>query len=704
MNRLIHEKSPYLLQHAHNPVDWYPWGEEAFSKARREDKPIFLSVGYSTCHWCHVMERESFEDEETARVLNAHFVPIKVDREERPDVDRVYMTYVQAATGGGGWPMSVWLTPDLRPFVGGTYFPPEDRWGRPSFRSVLLKIAEMWRDQRDDVAAASGSALEQLRAIASLRTDAGAAPGESLLDRGCSRIQASYDPRYGGFGDAPKFPRPVVCNFMLRHYARTGDTDALEMTLHTLRKMADGGMHDHVGGGFHRYSTDARWHVPHFEKMLYDQAQLACSYLEAYQITHERLYADVARDILDYVLRDMTGPEGQFFSAEDADSPVAGNPAERSEGAFYVWEWREIAQALGDEDSELFCFHYGVERDGNAGHDPAGELRGQNVLIVSHALDETAARFGRSPQEVEELLARARAKLFDLRVRRPRPQRDDKALTAWNGLTISAFARAHQVLNDSRYLDAANRAALFVAANLLDPHSGRLFRRHRAGEAAIPAYLDDYAFLIQGLLDLYEAAFDVSCLTRAIALQKTQDALFWDEASGGYFSTTGGDPSILLRVKEDYDGAEPSGNSIAALNLLRLSEMTDGAEMRQKAERLLRAFGGAMERVPEAMPQMLVALGFHLGGAKRIVVAGRAGASDTTAMLREVHAHFIPNKVLLLADRGDGRESPAGLTESVRDARMLDGKATAYVCEHFVCQRPTNDAAQLASMIVRLER
>ncbi len=698
-NRLINEKSPYLLQHAHNPVDWFPWGEAAFAKARQENKPIFLSVGYSTCHWCHVMERESFETEEIAKILNEHFVSIKVDREERPDVDRVYMTYVQATTGGGGWPMSVWLTPNLKPFVGGTYYPPEDRWGRPGFKSILLRIADAWKNDREKIVASADNVTRQLQQFTAVRADASAALEKSLLDRGYEQIKGSYESRYGGFGGAPKFPRPVTLNFMLRYHARSGATDALDMTLFTLRKMADGGMHDHIGGGFHRYSVDNEWHVPHFEKMLYDQAQLVGSYLEAYQITHEKFYADVARDVLDYVLRDMTGKDGQFYSAEDADS-------EGVEGKFYVWEQSEIVDALGGpssrEAAEIFNYYYGVEKNGNAPSDPHDEFRNKNILIVRHTIEDTAKQFGKSPDEIRDLLANARGKLWEIRAQRPRPHLDDKTITAWNGLMISAFARAYQALAEPRYLETATKATAFIESRLSDEKTGKLLRRYRQGETAIDGFVDDYAFLIQGLIDLYEASFDVRWLTWAIELQKQQNALFWDKDGGGYFSTTGADASVILRMKDDYDGAEPSPNSVAALNLLRLSQMTDNREFREMAERTLQVFGSRLQlrQRMSGMPQMLVAFDFHLDKPKQIIIAGRPEAADTRAMLREVHARFIPNKILLLADGGAGQKTLAGYIEFIKGVQMIDGKATAFVCENYVCKLPTTDPTTMIGLLV----
>jgi uncharacterized protein len=693
-HRLIREKSPYLLQHAHNPVDWHPWGDEAFQKARREHKPIFLSSGYSTCHWCHVMNRESFQNEEIAAILNRYFVPIKLDREERPDIDRVYMTYVQATTGAGGWPMSVWLTPDLTPFVGGTYFPPEDMGGRPGFKSVLTRIAEAWEIDRERIVASATDVMARLREATAAAPDATMALERALLDQGYAQIRASYDPRHGGFGGAPKFPRPSAPDFMLRYHARAGIQDALDMTLHTLRAMAEGGVYDQIGGGFHRYSVDERWHVPHFEKMLYDQAQLVCTYLDAHQITGDAFFARIARETLDYVLRDLTGPEGQFYSAEDADSDVPGRPGEHAEGAFYVWDHRELTRLLGNDASAILGFRYGVGKRGNVRDDPHGEFEGKNILFVAHDIEETAKRFQQSPDDIRRMFAEAQEKLRVARAARPRPHMDDKTLTAWNGLMISALARAHQVLGDAHWLAAATRAATFIRDHLYDETSGTLRRRHRAGEAAFDGYLDDYAYLIRGLLDLYEAGFDIRHLEWALALQSIQDALFWDADHGGYFSTTGADDSVLLRIKDEYDGAEPSANSVAAHTLLRLAKMTDHPEFTRRAEELMATFSRQLHRAPQAMPAMLAALDFHLHGAKQIVIAGTPGAADTQALTRAVHARFIPNKVLLLADGGDGQKFLASHLAFVAGLRPVDGQAAAFVCERGACQHPITDPAR----------
>jgi uncharacterized protein YyaL (SSP411 family) len=595
--------------------------------------------------------------------------------------------------------MSVWLTPDLKPFFGGTYFPPEDKFGRRGFPSILKTITQAWQSDREKIIASSTEVTRRLQEYTQVKGSGAGGLEQAWLDKTCEQIKSSYEPRYGGFGGAPKFPRPVSLNFMLRYHARTGAKDALDMSLFTLRKMAEGGMHDHLGGGFHRYSVDERWHVPHFEKMLYDQAQLACSYLEAYQITHVPFYADVARDILDYVRRDMTGAHGQFYSAEDADSPLPDNPADHAEGVFYVWEDKEIAEAVGKEAAEIFDYYYGVERGGNVRDDPHGEFPNKNVLIVSHTVEETAKKFDKPPDQVRTTLAEARKKLFGIRSKRPRPHLDDKTITAWNGLMISAFARAYQVLDDPQYLTAATKARQFVRAKLYDEKTGKFLRRYRAGEAAIDGFADDYAFLIQGLLDLYEAGFDVNDLAWALDLQKKQNELFWDASGSGFFSTTGNDPNVLLRMKEDYDGAEPSPNSVAAQNLLRLSQMLDEKTFREMAEKTLAAFGARLKQAPSAMPQMMVALEFGLSKPKQIIIAGKPDAADTRAMLRVVHKHFIPAKILLLADGGVGQAFLGKRLEFIQDVKPLDGKPTAYVCENYVCHTPTPDLGKLASLL-----
>jgi uncharacterized protein YyaL (SSP411 family) len=695
-NRLIDEKSPYLLQHAHNPVDWYAWGPEAFEKARHEDKPIFLSIGYSTCHWCHVMERESFENDAIAALMNQHFVSIKVDREERPDVDRIYMTFVQASTGGGGWPMSVWLTPDLKPFYGGTYLPPEQRYGHPGFPMVLERIAEAWRQDRDKIVESSREVIEKLTQQAAA-AEAHAAPGSTLrldknaLDSGFYIFRRSFDSRDGGFGEAPKFPRPVTLNFLLRYYARTKNQEALDMVLATLREMAKGGMYDQLGGGFHRYSVDARWFVPHFEKMLYDQAQLAISYLEAFQIAGDASYAETARGILDYVLRDMRDADGGFYSAEDADSVIdAAHPEVKGEGAFYIWTQKEIETVAGQPNAQWFCNRFGVEEQGNVQNDPHQEFTGKNILYQAHSVEEPAK---------QAAIFKIAHQLLEARGQRVRPHLDDKILTAWNGLMISAFAKAGAVLAEPRYADAARRAADFIVSRMYDPATGILLRRYRRGDAAIPGFLDDYAFFIQALLDLYETGFELRDLKLAIRLTEKQAELFEDAENGAFYSTAAGDPTLVMRMKEDYDGAEPSANSIAVLNLLRLAQITDRQEFRDSANRALAAFASRIVAAPVGVPQMLVAYEFSISKPKQIVLVGQRDAPDTRRLLQGLHSRFVPNRIVLLVDGDESRKALAGYLPVVATMTAREGKATAYVCEDYSCKLPTADVEEFGQLI-----
>ncbi|MBX9603307.1 MAG: thioredoxin domain-containing protein [Bryobacteraceae bacterium] len=693
-NRLSREKSPYLLQHANNPVDWYPWGEEAFAKAREEDKPIFLSIGYSTCHWCHVMERESFESEEVAKVLNEHYVPVKVDREERPDVDRIYMLFVQATTGSGGWPMSVFLTPDLRPFYGGTYFPPDNRYGRPGFRTLLEHLATAWKQDRPRIEEAGSQVVGQLRQYASL-PDRRPQLDPQVLDHAFLQFRRSFDKQYGGFGGAPKFPRMVTHNFLLRYYATTRNEEALDMVLATLREMARGGINDQLGGGFHRYAVDEKWFVPHFEKMLYDQAQIAQSYLEAYQLTGDDAMASTARTILDYVLRDLTHPEGGFYSAEDADSVLdPANPHEKGEGAFYIWSHQELSRLLDPKVLKWFCYRYGVELGGNIAHDPHGEFTGRNILAEVWSLEDTARRFGASPTEVEAAFERAREVLLEARSRRIRPHLDDKILTAWNGLMISAFAKGAQILREERYADAAVRAAQFLLKRLYQPENAELLRRFRDGESAIPGFLDDYAYFIQALLDLYEATFEIYYLDLAVQLAGRMRDLFEDREAGGFFSTREGAGDLVLRMKEDYDGAEPSGNSIAAQALLKLAAITDREDLETSAERAVDAFSSRLAQSATGVPQMLCVYMQQLLPPRQVVIAGHRDANSTQAMVALAQRTFQPNAAVLLADPELARYSPAyaGMTP-------VDGEPAAYVCENFSCKLPVTDVEELAEML-----
>src|SRR5437016_3838120 len=630
------------------------------------------------------MAHESFENEDVAAFMNREFVNIKVDREERPDVDRVYMTFVQATTGGGGWPMSVWLTPDLKPFVGGTYFPPVDRYGQPGFKKVLERIAAAWKQDHAKIADQGSKLVEALRESQNAQAETTAKIDNQFFQTAYEQLSRSFDDKEGGFGTAPKFPRPVALNFLTRFYARDPKDESgnrrREMDLVTLRKMAAGGMHDHLGGGFHRYSVDRYWHVPHFEKMLYDQAQLASAYLDAFQITQDRQYADVARDILDYVARDMNSKEGGFFSAEDADSLFEHGKPEHGEGAFYVWTEKQVDAALGD-DSSAFKLHYGVQPHGNApeGSDPQDEFRGKNILIERHTIAETAKHFKKSEDEIRQSLARSREKLLSIRNKRPRPHLDDKIIAAWNGLMISAYARAAAVLDDPRYLESATRAAKFLRTNLYDEKNKLLFRNYRDGRSQIEGFADDYAFVIQGLLDLYEASFDIEWLKFVLELQETQDRLFCDEKNGGYFSTSGKDKSVVLRMKDDNDSAEPAASSIAALNLLRLAQFRDDKQFGDRARKTIDAFAPTVSHFASAMPQLLVAVDFSLSKPRQVVIAGKIDNEGTCALLKEVHHHFIPNKVLILADDGDGQKFFSEKNEAIRAMSLVDGKHAAYV-------------------------
>ena len=718
MNRLARQQSPYLLQHAGNPVDWYPWGDEAFARARSEDKPIFLSIGYSTCHWCHVMEHESFVDPQIAAMLNRDFVSVKVDREERPDVDRVYMAFVQATTGSGGWPMTVFLTPDLKPFYGGTYFPPTSRWGRPGFLDLLQELARVWREERARVDQAAGELFNRLQLVTTTPSSPRGAslevPGAEQLDIAVEQFQLAFDTRRGGFGEAPKFPRPSELLFLLREHARRSGAGRtaqapLLMAAETLRGIALGGMRDHVGGGFHRYSVDADWRVPHFEKMLYDQAQLVLAFLEAGQAAGDRFFLDVAEDTLAYVLRDMTDPAGGFYSAEDADSVPAEHatdPAARKlEGAFYVWSFDEVAQLAGD-DFEVARRAFGLEPGGNAPHDPHGEFTGKNLLYLAEPVHDIAVRTGRTVADVEAAVGRVRAALLAARASRPRPHLDDKVLTAWNGLMIGAFARASRVLVGShqaaRYRAAARRAAAFMERTLWDSRSGALLRRYRAGEAAIPAYAEDYAFLIFGLLELLQADGDPRWLDWAVQLQRRQDALFADDQEGGWFSTSGDDPSVLLRLKEDHDGAEPSASSVSVLNLLTLTHLQPSEEWRGRVERTLARLGARAGAAARAMPMMFCGLSAWHSASSQIVVVGQPEDPGRRSMEAMLGSRYLPFAVHLPVTPGPMQDELGARLEFVR-AMRADAGALVYVCRDFTCRQPVGDTSTLRGLLDGIE-
>ena len=687
---MARETSPYLLQHAHNPVDWYPWGEEAFSRARKENKPIFLSIGYSACHWCHVMERESFEDPTIAGILNAHFIAIKVDREEHPDLDQIYMAAVQMMTGGGGWPLNVFLTPDLKPFYGGTYFPPEDSYGRPGFGKLLVRIAKVWHENPDEVLGNAEELTGAIRSTAESPTAPSGALDAAVLAQAVAELERDFDSVWGGFGSAPKFPPSGAIAVLFRQYLHTGNATLLDMATLTLDRMASGGVYDQLGGGFHRYSTDERWLVPHFEKMLYDNALLARTYLEAWQLTGKNLYRHVTTDTLDYVLREMTDAGSGFHSAQDADS-------EGEEGKFYVWRPDEVKAVLGDEDGALFCEYYGVTEGGN--------FEGRSILNVPRELGESAQARGITPKDLEARLAKLRHKLRETRDGRVRPGKDDKVLAAWNGMTISALARGYQALVEERFLKAAERAADFVlTAMVRDDALVRTYRGQgdRAAEGAgkLPAYLDDYAEMAGGLVDLYEATFDVRWLDAADRLTRRMVVDFWDEEHGGFFYTSAAHKNLLVRTKPYCDGAVPSGNSTATLVLLRLSTLLDNTAYYGKAEATLRSMRDLMLAHPRAYLNLLCAADFYLHPTREIAIAGRRDSADTRRFLEIIHGRFVPNKVLALAESGGS--ASAAVEKRIpllSDKTMIAGKAAVYVCENYTCKRPATCVAALVRIL-----
>ncbi len=681
-NHLVNEKSPYLIQHSQNPVDWYPWGDDAFEKAKKEDKPIFLSIGYATCHWCHVMAHESFEDEEVARVLNNYFVCIKVDREERPDIDGIYMSACQAMTGRGGWPLSIFMTPDEKPFYAGTYFPKEGRIGMPGFMEIMERINSAWTDNRSSIIEAGEKIIDAIR----FRSDLPLSPhvlGADALKICFEQLNDKFDKHNGGFGSSPKFPMPHQLGFLLRWYKRSGDLEALKMVEKTLGSMRRGGIFDQIGFGFHRYSVDATWLVPHFEKMLYDQAMLAMAYTEAFQVTGKVRFARAAKDIFTYVLRDMTSSGGGFYSAEDADS-------EGEEGLFYVWKPEEIKKHLGKETGELVCEFYGIDKKGNFedGFSIAHEPEFPERFAKSHGI---------SPAELESTIERARKHLFQIREQRVHPLKDDKILTSWNGLMIAALAKAYQAFGDITYADAAKASANFILKHL-KTKDGRLLRRYRNGDAAYPGYLDDYAFFVWGLIDLYEATFEVYWLEQAVCLNKDMINIFRDEKSGGLFFTGKGNETLITRSKDVYDGAIPSGNSAAALNLLRLGRMTGNVDLEHKVEQLVKTFSNQVTAYPAGYTHFMSALDFMVGPGKEIVIASD-GPHATEKIVKLIHRKFLPNKVVLLKHQGEEGKRLATVIPFVEYMTPMNNNPTVYVCEQYACKNPITSIDQLEAVL-----
>jgi uncharacterized protein YyaL (SSP411 family) len=678
-NHLISETSPYLLQHAHNPVDWYPWGEAALSKARSENKPILLSIGYSACHWCHVMEHESFENEAIATLMNENFVNIKVDREERPDLDQIYMNAVQMMTGQGGWPMTMFLTPDGVPFYGGTYFPPSDRYNMPGFPRILASVAEAFRSQPDQVAGTATAMLGELRRVGlaaqsrELLTDDG-------LDSAFRRIVANYDRTNGGFGGAPKFPPAMNLEFFLHRHYRSGSTEALEIVEHTARKMAEGGMYDQLGGGFHRYSVDAKWLVPHFEKMLYDNALLSRMYLHLYQVTKDPATRRIAEETLDYVVREMTDAEGGFYSSQDADS-------EGEEGRFFVWSRQEVLAVMGERDGNLFCEFFDVTESGN--------FEGQNILHITSSVADTAARNKITAEDLQAIIDSGRRKLFALREQRIKPARDEKVLTAWNGLMLAGFAEASAILERPGYRNVAEANARFLLSHLR--RDGLLLRTYKDGEAKLNAYLEDYACLIDGLISLYEATGELSWVESAVALADKMIEQFWDESEGGFFFTGKSHEKLIVRSKEFMDNATPSGNSIAALTLLRLNLLTGNDDYRRRATAVLRLMADQIRRYPSAFGFALSALDFYLDSPLEVVIVGSSGPR-MDELLRTVWTTYVPNRVIATCHQD--YEPAAALVPLFAGRDTLATEPTAFVCRANTCQLPVNTAADLLNQLI----
>ena len=688
-NRLTNEKSPYLQQHAENPVDWYPWGKEAFDIAKKENKPIFLSIGYSTCHWCHVMAHESFEDSEVASLMNSAFVNIKVDREERPDIDGIYMEVAQMITGRGGWPLTIVMTPDKKPFYAATYIPKESRYNLIGMKELVPRIEEIWKTDQanvDDVISRIEQALSQSSPIRKKDN-----PTLEEVNRAYSQLEQRFDDERGGFGSAPKFPSPHNLMLILRYWKRTGDEHALYMVEKTLQEMRKGGLFDHIGYGFHRYSTDANWLVPHFEKMLYDQASLMMAYTEAYQITKKQEYASVVREIFEYVTRDLIGTEGAFLSAEDADS-------EGEEGKFYTWSQEEIERVLDGKEAALFLKAYNIHKGGNFEDEATQKKTGLNVPHLTKSIETIAGSMKMKPEMVRNTLEKARELLFSQREKRVRPSRDDKILTDWNGFMVAALARAGTILDDQRFIDASEKALSFILDALLDDKRN-LFHRYKDGEAAIPGFLDDYAYLVWALLESYEATFKPEYLELAKDLTSDLIERFWDSESGGFYFTGSNSEELLFRKKDAYDGAMPSGNSVAALNLIRLARFLGNSQLEEKAAETIRAFSDIILRVPSGFSMMLNAVEFALGESYEIVIAGDPAKSNTQEMIKAIRSHFIPNRVILLKGTKNQSEEVSRLAPFTKFHDSLEGKATAHVCIDYNCKLPTTDTNQLLDLL-----
>ena len=679
-NHLINEKSPYLIQHADNPVDWYPWSDKAFKKAKNENKPVFLSVGYSTCHWCHVMAHESFEDPDIGALMNEIFVSIKVDREERPDLDNIYMTVCQLMTGTGGWPLTIVMTPDKKPFFAGTYFPKISMYGRVGLKDLILNIRDIWNEKPGEVMDSADQIIQALQKVS--KTSSGDELDEDILNRTYEGLSNNFDDIYGGFGGAPKFPTAHTLLFLLRYWKRNKDKKALNMVTETLDSMRNGGIYDHIGFGFHRYSVDQEWLVPHFEKMLYDQAILVMAYIEAFQITGSERYMDTANEIFEYVLRDMQSGEGGFYSAEDADS-------EGVEGKFYTWSQNEIYKVLDEEDAKFASKVFNVTEEGNFSEETSQRKSGSNIIHLENSLEELSETLGITKEDIKREMEKIRETLFNAREKRVHPHKDDKILTDWNGLMIYALAKGAQAFNNEKYLNAAVKAADFIINNLCE--NNRLLHRYRDGEAAINANLDDYSFFIFGLLELYEAAFNPKYLKFALDLNNTLLEHFWDNENGGFYFTPDDGEKILVRKKEIYDSAIPSGNSVQMLNMLKLSKITENEELKHKAVEIEKAFSKDVIRTPTAHTQLMAAVDFKLGPSYEIVIAGTPDNEDTDIMLNSIRSSYLPNKTIALRPPDDRASEIIGIINSLEFKKQENSKATAYICSENACKTPTND-------------
>jgi uncharacterized protein len=694
-NNLVNEKSPYLLQHSHNPVNWNAWNEESLKLAKEMDKPIFLSIGYSTCYWCHVMERESFEDENIASLLNEYFINIKVDREERPDIDRVYMTALQSMTGSGGWPMNMFLTPDLKPFYGATYIPPKEKYGRAGFEDIIEQINNLWKTKRQEIIISSERIFEILNTKLKAKSSSDIKIDNEIFDKSFETIRNIFDYDNGGFGIGNKFPRPVVINFLLSYYYQSKNIDALDMSIFTLKKMCEGGLFDHLGGGFHRYAVDVLWRVPHFEKMLYDQAQISSTLLDIYSITNKKYFLDYAENTLNYVLDNLTDKNDGFFSAEDAESAVEESiPNYKEEGYYYLWEKNQIEEILGKEYSAIFCYVYGIKYEGNTISDPHNVFKNKNVLYLDNDIYDTSKAFNKTPEEIEKILIKCKSILLAKREKRPKPHLDDKILTSWNSLMISAFAKGYNITADEKYRNAAIKCSSFILKNLWNEKENVLYHRFRNGDVRFSGTLDDYAFFIKALLDLYETTFDEQYIKHALKIYDNAYNRFYDMENSGFFDTEPSAPDIILKTKDIYDGAEPSGNAIMIENIFRLGYITDNNDLLSIAENSIKYFYPDINKLPFSSPQMLNNIILHKSTPKEILFTGDLEKADVKAIIKYINGKYIPFKILIHANKEIEKYSPY-IKKIINDYESIK----VYVCENQSCKLPVDNIDDLKKLL-----